>query len=249
MPARFKVHRLLPPLPTTGLADAVEQRLADAIELGLLHPGEQLPSESQLAAQLGVATVTLREALSALRQQGLVETRRGRNGGTFVCGPQATSVSRLRRRLRAKSVIELRDLGDEWSAVAGTAARLAATRSSAAQVMRLRDFAGRLASAESIGDRTRAHSRFFIESALAAQSERLTRSEVRIQSEIGDLLWFPGERPVDTGEIAGSLEAIAAAIAEEDPVNARDLAEAHVRRALRALTEARLVLSDEDAER
>ena len=40
--------------------------------------------------QLGVSTVTLREAPSALRQEGLVVTKRGRSGGTFVCAPSDT---------------------------------------------------------------------------------------------------------------------------------------------------------------
>lgn len=69
------------PVNNQARVDAVVRRLGDAIELGLLADGEQLPGESDLAAQLGVSTVTLREALMALRQQGLVTTRRGRGGG------------------------------------------------------------------------------------------------------------------------------------------------------------------------
>lgn len=245
MPARARVHRLLAPVPSSGVADAVGRRLADAIHLGLLEPGAQLPSESVLAGELGVSTVSLREALSVLREQGLVETRRGRHGGTFVCGPIASSSRRLRDRLLATSVIELRDFGDEWAAIAGTAARLAAARSSAGQVLRLRAFATRLARADSIGARTRAHSLFFIEIALAAQSERLTRAEVRLQAETGDLLWFVSDRPLDPASVAHDLDTIADAIADEDGSTARDLAEQHVRNSSRWLIETRLDLGDE----
>ena len=246
MPARSRVHRLLPPMPSSGVADAVEQRLADAIHLGLLEPGQQLPSESALAAQLGVSTVTLREALASLREQGLVETRRGRHGGSFVCGPSAVSTSRLRSRLRAVSVIELRDFGDEWSAVAGAAARLAAARSSTDQVARVRVFAGRVATVSSIGVRVRAHSRLFIEVALASQSERLTRAEVRLQAEFGDLLWTPCAPSFDATEASKLLGEIAAAIAEEHAEQARALAERHVQAATRWLIGSRLSL-DEDS--
>ena len=66
-----------------GRTEEVVRRLIEVIDLGLLAEGEQLPSESELAMQLGVATVTLREALAVLRQRGLIETRRGQ-GYRFV---------------------------------------------------------------------------------------------------------------------------------------------------------------------
>ena len=63
------------------------QRITEAIHLGLLADGEQLPVEVELARQFGVAPMTVREALAELRDQGLVETRRGRTGGSFVRRP------------------------------------------------------------------------------------------------------------------------------------------------------------------
>ena len=65
-------------------SEAVVRRLGSAIALGLLGDGEQLPAETELATMLNVSTVTLREALAELRELGLVETRRGRGGGSFV---------------------------------------------------------------------------------------------------------------------------------------------------------------------
>ena len=75
---------LISPLAAAGRAEEVVQRVSQAIQLGLFVDGEQLPPETEFAAQLGVSAMTLREALATLRQQGLVETRRGRTGGTFV---------------------------------------------------------------------------------------------------------------------------------------------------------------------
>ena len=74
------------PLDTGRRADAVVRRLADGIALGILAPEEQLPSETELADTFGVSPVTVREALTMLREQGLVATRRGRGGGSFVRG-------------------------------------------------------------------------------------------------------------------------------------------------------------------
>jgi len=59
-------------------------RLAQAIRLGLVVVGERLPPERELAERLQVSRVTLREAIAALREAGLLESRRGRSGGTFV---------------------------------------------------------------------------------------------------------------------------------------------------------------------
>src|SRR3954471_12674143 len=59
-------------------------RLAQAIRLGLVPVGERLPPERELAERLQVSRVTLREAIAALREAGLLASRRGRSGGTFV---------------------------------------------------------------------------------------------------------------------------------------------------------------------
>ncbi len=240
MPARTRVHRLLPAMPSTGVATTVGRQLSEAIHLGLLQPGEQLPSESDLAGQLGVSTASLREALSVLREQGLVETRRGRRGGTFVCGPSESSSSRLRRSLLKRTTIGLRDFGDEWTAVAGTSARLAAARASEAHLRHMERLVDQLRVATTIGDRGRAHSRFFIEVALASQSERLTRAEVRLQAETGELLWFPASEPFSISAAVTALTELTSAISTEDGQRARDLAEEHVARATRWLVQTRI---------
>ena len=238
------MSRLLAPATGSGLAESISQQLADAIHLGLLQPGEQLPSESALATQLGVSTVTLRDALASLRSLGLVETRRGRHGGSFVCGLAAASTARLRQRLRDLSVVDLRDLGDEWIAVSGAAARLAAQRASIEEVTRLRHLAQRLSAARTIGDRSRAHSRFGIELALAGQSQRLTRAELRLHADAGELLWTPTAQSLDAKEVAADLHLVVDAVADEDPDCARRLVEVRTQHNVRWLIGAHLELVD-----
>ena len=116
---------VLSPLDGGGpRTDAVVARISAAIGLGVMGDGEPLPSEIDLATQLGVSTMTLREALAVLREQGLVETRRGRGGGSFVRASAEALTSRSLARLGEYTVQELRDLGDEHFAVAGAAAVL-----------------------------------------------------------------------------------------------------------------------------
>ncbi len=74
------------------------QRLAQAIKLGALSVGAQLPPERELVERLGVSRTTLREAIRALQQQGYLKTRRGRSGGTFVASRQIRQLSRGRGR-------------------------------------------------------------------------------------------------------------------------------------------------------
>ncbi len=59
-----------------------QQYLLTLIENGMYQPGDQLPSENELAAQLGISRPTLREALRNLEQDGVVIRKHG--VGTFV---------------------------------------------------------------------------------------------------------------------------------------------------------------------
>ncbi|MDH3293751.1 MAG: GntR family transcriptional regulator [Acidimicrobiia bacterium] len=237
----------VPPLVVSpgggGLAQSVARQIADAIHLGLMAPGEQLPSEGVLAGHLGVSTMTLREALVALRQEGLIETRRGRNGGSFVRPFGSLSVPRVRDQLRALSATELRDIGDERLAVQGTAAQLAARRASAANVEHLRDLSTELVQADSLGDKARTHNRFWIEVSLASQSERLTYASMRLQSSVGEMLWLPGVMPIDQKALSEELVSLAQAIAIEADAAARRLAESLLDRTTRWLIDAHLNLT------
>jgi DNA-binding FadR family transcriptional regulator len=244
---------LISPLAAAGRAEEVVQRVSQAIQLGLFVDGEQLPPETEFAAQLGVSAMTLREALASLRQQGLVETRRGRTGGTFVRRPTSPPVGLLRERLRGMTTSSLRDLIDEQFAVGGAAAKLAAARASGADVRRLYTLVRQLSAAATLGSRIRADSRFHIEVAQASQSERLTRLEVGLQTQLGELLWLPPEATgsaatearelLDHVAVAAEHAAIADAIAAEDGDRARMLAERHVEWNLRRLTAMRLAMA------
>lgn len=231
------MNGIILPLVTAARAEEVEQRIRQAISLGLLPDGQQLPAETVFASSLGVSPMTLRDALASLRAQGLVETRRGRTGGTFVKRPASPLVQGLWERLRQTSVTALRDQADEHCAVAGTAARLAAERASESNVRRLRSLADQLGRAENLGSRIRADSRFHVDLAAASHSERLMQLEVALQGEVGDLLWLPHSPELDVGQEVRDHREIADAIANEDGSRARELAEQHVLRNFQRLAE------------
>lgn len=205
-----------------GRADQIADRLAEAIRLGLLTPGERLPSEAALSDQLGVATLTLREALAILRERGLVVTRRGRAGGSFVAAP--ADDGRTPSGLARLTVRQLRELGDVRQAVLATAAALAARRATELEIGSLRRRVERLAAARTAGERRRADSEFGIEVAAAAQSPRLTQAEGNLRAELGDLVWvLLGDD--EHAESVAMRRALVDAVADGDPDRARQLAE------------------------
>lgn len=203
-------------LPEVDRSDAIQQRLRGSIALGVIRPGDRLPSEAEMSESFGVSPATLRDALARLREEGLVETRRGRNGGTFVVDTPELSRTEVERRLDGYSVVELRDIGDQRTAVSGMCARLAAARGNEQDAASLHRLALALAEAATPGERARAHSRFWLELTVAAQSRRLLALELPLQLEIGALLWTPLAHPLDHQAVSRSLVRIAKAIAEHD---------------------------------
>ncbi|WP_053656250.1 FadR/GntR family transcriptional regulator [Streptomyces sp. MMG1121] len=230
------------PVDNRARVEAVVRRIGDAIELGLLTDGEQLPGELELAGQLGVSTVTLREALMALRQQGLVTTRRGRGGGSFVSVPEVPAADRLTARLRGWSTEELRDLGDHWAALSGAAARLAAQRTEGHDLRQLRRTADELAHAQEAAVRGRLYGRFHVELAAAAQSARLTREQVALQSEVGALPCLVLADDAFREEVADRHRAVISAVQDGAHATAGALAERCVRESTARLVAVRLTL-------
>ena len=225
--ATVRSRTVFAPLDAGGRAGTVARRLIQAITLGLLLDGECLPAESELASQFGVSPVTLREALAMLRDMGLVETRRGRQGGSFIRAPDQAQAGHLEPQLRLLSVHELQDIGDHRAAVAGAAARLASQRALDGDVRTLREHVARLHAAGTLAERRRADTRIHIEIAAAAQSPRLTRAEMDLWSEVGDLVWLPVTGDL-VAEVTAEHVALVDAIGRADPDEARQLAEQHV---------------------
>ncbi|MCR3753004.1 FadR/GntR family transcriptional regulator [Lentzea californiensis] len=75
---------LFRPVRAGNAFEETVERLMQSIRLGVVAPGERLPSERELATRLGVSRVTVREAIRSLQENHYVESRRGRYGGTFV---------------------------------------------------------------------------------------------------------------------------------------------------------------------
>lgn len=84
--------------PGADLHEQVASELRRAISTGEAKPGERLPPARDLAAVLGVNTNTVLRALRTLRDEGLLEFRRGR-GITVVGTSEQTAVAERAREL------------------------------------------------------------------------------------------------------------------------------------------------------
>lgn len=86
--------KLMEPLtPPRNLTGALVARLTEEITSGRFAPHEKLPTEQEMIATFGVSRTVVREAVAALRAEGLVESRQG--AGVFVAGDMSRRPFRI----------------------------------------------------------------------------------------------------------------------------------------------------------
>jgi GntR family transcriptional regulator, transcriptional repressor for pyruvate dehydrogenase complex len=220
---------------SANLAERVIARLGADIRGGRLEPGARLPTEQALTSSLGVSRTVVREAVAALRADGLVVTRRG--SGAYVADP-AAGPFRI-GAARANTLADVLDVMELRLAVEVEAAALAAERASRRQVAAIRtawrgidtalrrgegavaeDFGFHRAIAEATGNRQFPRFLEFLGShVIPRQSVRLTRDT-------------PAERRTYLERIQHEHGRIVDGISGEDPIEARRAMREHLTRSL-----------------
>ncbi|MFD7998072.1 FadR/GntR family transcriptional regulator [Streptomyces mirabilis] len=168
-----------------GFEEALEQIL-QVVRLGLVPGGGRLPAERELAERLGISRVTLREVLKVLQEQGLVESRRGRYGGTFVV-PRAETPGEdeLRRRF---AEVDIEDVLRFREVLEVGAAGLCATHGlSPEQAERLREALARTHEAP-LADYRRLDTLLHLTLAELSGSPSLTAQYAAVRASVNDLL-------------------------------------------------------------
>ncbi|MBD9525448.1 FadR/GntR family transcriptional regulator [Paracoccus sp. PAR01] len=192
------VGAAIPPV-RESMVDRISDALRRELQAGRFQPGDRLPSENELTRLHSVSRAVVREAIAALRADGLVEARKG--AGVFALDP-AQRESRPFDDLttaRISSVIELLELR---TACEIESAALAAARRSPSQLEAILDAHHAVERCLRNGQPTRdADFEFHLAIAKATQNRRFPDFLQLIRSGIiprGELQGGqPGERPRD----------------------------------------------------
>lgn len=126
--------------------DQVIEVLREELGSGRWPVGSRIPTEPELAELTGTGRNTVREAVQALVHAGLLERRQG--SGTYVVADSELAVAVGRRVAEARN----RDVLEVRRTLEVGAARLAATRRTAADVAELRELLARRTAARTAGD-------------------------------------------------------------------------------------------------
>jgi GntR family transcriptional regulator, transcriptional repressor for pyruvate dehydrogenase complex len=189
LPSTHLPAAVLRPVRGHHAFEACVEQLATAIRLGVYPRGTTLPAERDLAELLGVSRATLREAMAALRQAGLVETTRGRGGGTVVTLKPGTPSARAAARISATRRQDWLDALDFRRIVEPGAAELSASRPlDDVRRQQLEQAHAEVAAADKPAAHRQADSRFHLTIASLTDSARTIEAVTSVQSVLHEML-------------------------------------------------------------
>lgn len=211
-----------------GSASAFEktvEQILDSIKSGAVPVGERLPPERELAQQLNVSRVTLREAIRALAEAGYVVARRGRAGGTFVTYQPGSSNGGT---LKHSDVSQLEDVLTFRRIVEVGAATQAAKRELQKSDGHLLDERVQEAQEASFEDYRGADTRLHLLIAELSGSAMLVRAVADVRMRTNDLLDALPTRQRPVVYSNAQHQEIASAILAGDPAAAGNAMERHL---------------------
>jgi GntR family transcriptional repressor for pyruvate dehydrogenase complex len=203
------------------------EQLATAIRLGVYPSGSVLPPERDLAERMAVSRATLREAIAALRQAGMVRTTRGRGGGSVVCfeppAPAREQGSGLSdRRDQLLDCLVFRAVVEP-----GACATAAARELAPAERTMLRRALAEVAEAPDPAAHRQADSRLHLAIAGVTRSPMIIAAVTDVQACLHDMLQAIPVLEVNIEHSNTQHAAIVAAILGRSPARARRAMEQH----------------------
>jgi GntR family transcriptional repressor for pyruvate dehydrogenase complex len=131
------------------ISDIIYEQIKKMILTAQLAPAERLPSERELAAQLGVSRPSLREALHKLEAQGFLTQNHG--DGTYVKSLTSQTIDKameefIKREDAIVDLMEVRKILETW------AAKTAAMRASDEEIANMKEYLDEMRSALDKGE-------------------------------------------------------------------------------------------------
>lgn len=143
-----QTHGDLRPVERPRLYEKLVERLCEHVETAGLQPGDRLPPERELAAQLGTSRASVSQALVALEVQGVVDIRHGDGAVLVEARPEHQVISALRAHRR-----RLPEIHEARAALEVKLAELAAIRRTDDDLARIDDALEHMASEIAAGGR------------------------------------------------------------------------------------------------
>ena len=228
---RIDLTGVLRPVREGNAFEETVERLLTIIKLGMVAPGDKFPPERELAAQLGISRLTLREAIRELSDAGYVCSRRGRLGGTFVTYTRPAPDKAEVRRLAIEDADKLSDALTFRLAVESGAADVLASKFAASREDRIEAvLAAKLAEVNAAGpaDYRRLDTLFHLSIAELAGSSLLAAACADARMRLNDLLNAIPVLQRNIDHTAGQHQAIVAAVLAGDPLAARTAVAEHL---------------------
>ena len=116
------------PIQTDRISNVIVDQIKDAVFQKRLKAGDKLPSERQLMDQFKTSRVTIREAIRTLEQFGILEIRRGTEGGAFIRDPNTKFVSNFLQDMFSMEKIKISNLTEARMAIEPFSVKLATER-------------------------------------------------------------------------------------------------------------------------
>jgi GntR family transcriptional regulator, transcriptional repressor for pyruvate dehydrogenase complex len=110
------------------ISQAIVDQIKEAIFQKKIKTGDKLPPERQLMEQFQTSRVTVREALKTLEHSGILEIKRGTQGGAFVRDPDVRFVNNFLQDMFSMGNITVGDLTEARMAVEPFSVRIATER-------------------------------------------------------------------------------------------------------------------------
>lgn len=121
------------------VSEAIVRRIKKQMSDGLLAPGERLPAERDMAQRFRTSRVSVREAYRSLEELGLLQIRRGAEGGAFITDLDHTPVMRSLSLMLRLGRTTNEEITEARMLIEPPIARLAALRAGPEDIARLRD--------------------------------------------------------------------------------------------------------------